>query len=240
MTRRRRPMIPNDSNRGGNFAAQTKGDNVSGISKSRSSTSNNGKLMTKMLLLFFALDEVEGKLDAASNRTTSPHSTQAPKQTLLVQSDFKLILIGITSFCMKPIGKESWQKPKSCLWSSTKKKKGKAPWTKCRGSDSALYICTKTGLVKETRKFAQSRGSRLWDVTPKSCGASVFSKWPKTFRPWRWRGPWYVSLSSLAKPCYLRQAWTDYTFFFSGRFISIWAYFVDVIWHKNKSEEGKN
>ena len=38
----------------------------------------------------------------------------------------------------------------------------------------------------------------------------------------------------------LRQAWTDHTFFFSGRFFSIWVYLVDVIWHKNKSEEGKN
>ena len=38
----------------------------------------------------------------------------------------------------------------------------------------------------------------------------------------------------------LRQAWTDHTFFFSGRFFSIWAYLVYVILHKNKSEEGKS
>ena len=46
--------------------------------------------------------------------------------------------------------------------------------------------------------------------------------------------------TSFARSLCLRQAWTDHTFFFSGRFFSIWVYLVDVIWHKNKSEEGKN
>ena len=37
----------------------------------------------------------------------------------------------------------------------------------------------------------------------------------------------------------LRQAWTDHTFFFSGRFISVWVYLVDVIWHKKSLKKEK-
>ena len=130
------------------------------------------------------------------------HATEAPKQTLLVESDLKLILIGITSFWMKHLWKESRQKPKSCLWSSTKKKKGKAPWTKSRGSHLALYICTKTGLVKEARKFGGHVAATCETWLQRAVGRQFFSKWPETFWPWR-RGHWYVSLSSLAKPRYL-------------------------------------
>ena len=35
----------------------------------------------------------------------------------------------------------------------------------------------------------------------------------------------------------LRQAWTDHTFFLQWSLFSVWANLVDVIWHKNKSEE---
>ena len=37
----------------------------------------------------------------------------------------------------------------------------------------------------------------------------------------------------------LRQAWTDHTFFFSGRFFLVWAYLVDVIWHKKSLKKEK-
>ena len=66
-------MMSNDSTGRGNFAAQSPEDYVSETSKYRSSAFDKGKIdEDKNTAPFFAVDEEEGKLDAASNRMTKP------------------------------------------------------------------------------------------------------------------------------------------------------------------------